>query len=126
MSMTGELTSFLRLQIKQCKNGTFHNQAKYIVNLLKSFDLYNAKPFGIAMTPSLKLDFNSNGKKVYMTLFKCMIGSLFYLIASKLNIMLNVDLCARYQVNPKESHLSVVKKNHKIPCRHLTLRLILS
>ena len=39
-----------------------------------------------------------------------MISSLLYLIASKLDIMLSVCLCARYQLNPKESHFSTV--NH--------------
>ena len=37
-------------------------------------------------------------------------GSLLYLTASQPDIMLSVCLCARYQANPKESHLTAVKK----------------
>jgi len=39
-----------------------------------------------------------------------MIGSLLYLTASRPDIMLIVCLCARYQANTKESHLSAVKR----------------
>ena len=37
MSMTGELSYFLGLQIKQMKNGTFVSQGKYIKDMLKKF-----------------------------------------------------------------------------------------
>ncbi|KAL6332996.1 hypothetical protein AAG906_020014 [Vitis piasezkii] len=43
MSMMGELNFFLKLQIKQLKEGTFINQAKYIRDLLKRFNMEEAK-----------------------------------------------------------------------------------
>ena len=109
MSMIGELTYFLGLQIKQCNIGTFLNQDKYTLELLKRFDMSNSKPFATPMSPSLKLDSYPNGKKVDVTLYKGMIGSLLYLTASKLDIMLSVCLCTRYQAEPIELHLSIVK-----------------
>ena len=39
-----------------------------------------------------------------------MIGSLLYLCASRLDIVLSVGVCARYQAAPKESHLVAVKR----------------
>ena len=39
-----------------------------------------------------------------------MIGSLLYLTASRPDIMFATCLCARFQSNPKESHLSAVKR----------------
>ena len=39
-----------------------------------------------------------------------MIGSLLYLTASCLDIMFSVYLCACFQANPKESHLTAVKR----------------
>jgi hypothetical protein len=39
-----------------------------------------------------------------------MIGSLIYLCASRPDIMLSVCMCARFQSNPKECHLVVVKR----------------
>nr|CAN80699.1 hypothetical protein VITISV_000889 [Vitis vinifera] len=56
MSMMGELNFFLGLQIKQLKEGTFINQAKYIRDLLKRFNMEEAKTMKTPMTSSIKLD----------------------------------------------------------------------
>jgi hypothetical protein len=55
MSMIGELSFFLCLQVKQTKDGTFICQSKYANDLLKRFGMNNSK------------------------LYRSMIGSLFYL-----------------------------------------------
>ncbi|PKU78634.1 putative mitochondrial protein [Dendrobium catenatum] len=39
-----------------------------------------------------------------------MIGSLLYLTASRPDIMFSVCLCARFQADPKESHMTAVKR----------------
>ena len=39
-----------------------------------------------------------------------MIGSFLYLSTSRPDIMFSVCMCARFQANPKESHLSAVKR----------------
>ena len=39
-----------------------------------------------------------------------MIGSLLYLTASRLDISYSVGVCARYQDNPKESHMTDLKR----------------
>ena len=80
MSMIGELTYFLGLQINQCMNGTFFNQAKYTLELLKRFVVFSSKLFSTPMSPSLKLDSNPNGKKVDVTLYRGMIGSFCILL----------------------------------------------
>ncbi|GJV54913.1 hypothetical protein Tco_1455918 [Tanacetum coccineum] len=43
-------------------------------------------------------------------LYRSMIGSLMYLIASRPDIMFAVCTCARFQVSPKTSHLLAVKR----------------
>ncbi|GKB38087.1 hypothetical protein Tco_0883029 [Tanacetum coccineum] len=43
-------------------------------------------------------------------LYRSMIGSLMYLIASRPDIMFDVCACARFQVTPKVSHLHDVKR----------------
>ncbi|GJX67841.1 hypothetical protein Tco_0303568 [Tanacetum coccineum] len=43
-------------------------------------------------------------------LYRGMIGSLMYLTASRPDIQFSTCLCARYQANPKESHLIDVKR----------------
>ncbi|RVW68858.1 hypothetical protein CK203_064651 [Vitis vinifera] len=62
MSMMGELNFFLGLQIKQLKEGTFINQAKYIRDLLKRFNMEEAKTMKSPMSSSIKLDKMRKGK----------------------------------------------------------------
>ncbi|GKB33740.1 retrovirus-related pol polyprotein from transposon TNT 1-94, partial [Tanacetum coccineum] len=53
------------------------------------------------------------GVSVNETQFRGMIGSLMYLIASRLDIQFSTCLYARYQTNPKESHLVAVKRIYR-------------
>ncbi|KAJ9535340.1 hypothetical protein OSB04_un001549 [Centaurea solstitialis] len=110
MSMMGKLTFFLGLQIKQSEKGIFINQGKYVHEMLKKFDLTSCTPMKTPMAPPLTLDKDSKGKSVDVTLYRGMIGSLLYLTASRLDIMYSTCLCARYQAEPKESHLTAVKR----------------
>ncbi|RVW96470.1 hypothetical protein CK203_029751 [Vitis vinifera] len=74
MSMMGELNFFLGLQIKQLKEGTFINQAKYIRDLLKRFNMEEAKTMKTPMSSSIKLDMDEKGKPVNSTMYRGMIG----------------------------------------------------
>jgi hypothetical protein len=60
------------------------------------------------------LDLDTGGKSIDQKVDRSMIGSLLYLCASRLDIMLSVCMCARFQANPKEVHLRAVKKDHEI------------
>ncbi|GKA81761.1 hypothetical protein Tco_0788453 [Tanacetum coccineum] len=62
------------------------------------------------MVPPNNLGPNLNGKAVNETQYRGMIGSLIYLTTSRLDIQFSTCLCARYQANPKESHLIAVKR----------------
>ena len=42
--------------------------------------------------------------------YRGMIGSLLYLTASGLDLQLSVGICARFQSNPKQSHLNAIKR----------------
>jgi hypothetical protein len=58
MSMMGELKFLLEFQIKQLKEGTFTSQTKYIHDMLKKFDMKNAKPIKTPMPSNGHLDLN--------------------------------------------------------------------
>ena len=74
ISMMGELNFFLGLQIKQLKERTFINQAKYIRDLLKRFNMEEAKTMKTSMSSSIKLDKNKKGKPIDSTMYRGMIG----------------------------------------------------
>jgi hypothetical protein len=110
MSMMGELNYFLGFQVKQLKEGTFISQMKYAQDLLKRFGMKDAKPAKTHMGTNGHLDLNKGDKSVDQKAYRSMIGSLLYLCASKPDIMLSVCMCARFQSDPKECHLVVVKR----------------
>ncbi|GJS55006.1 putative ribonuclease H-like domain-containing protein [Tanacetum coccineum] len=53
---------------------------------------------------------DADGEDVDEHLYRSMIGSLMYLTSSRPDIMFAVCACARFQVNPKVSHLHAVKR----------------
>ena len=75
------------------------------------------KKFGLESTSSVRTPISSNvkltvdllGKNVDSSLYRSMIGNILYLTASKPNISYSVGVCARYQANPKESHMTTLK-----------------
>ena len=76
MSMMGELKFFLGFQIKQMKEVTFICQTKYTHDMLKKFDMADAKPIKTPMTLNGHLDLNEEGKSIDQKVNCSMIGSL--------------------------------------------------
>jgi hypothetical protein len=110
MSMIGELSYFLGLQIKQLKNNTFVSQGKYIKDMLKKFGMKNAKGISTPMWTNRSLDSNASGNMVDQTMYRSMIGSLLYVTVSRPDVMFSVCMCARVQASPRESHLKATKR----------------
>ncbi|KAK6161984.1 hypothetical protein DH2020_001825 [Rehmannia glutinosa] len=110
MSMMGEPTFFLGLQVKQLKNGTFISQTKYTRDLMKKFGMEEKSSVKIAMNTSVKMDVDADGKHVDQTRYRALIGSLLYLTASRPDITFAVGVCVRFQSAPKESHVTADKR----------------
>nr|GEW09479.1 hypothetical protein [Tanacetum cinerariifolium] len=62
------------------------------------------------MVEQAKLKLDLVGKPVDHTDYHSMIGSLMYVTSSRPNIMFATCMCARYQANPNEHHVSAVKR----------------
>ncbi|XP_068462482.1 uncharacterized mitochondrial protein AtMg00810-like [Phaseolus vulgaris] len=110
MSIMGELSFFLGLQVKQSKDEIFLCQSKYCKEILEKFEMESCKEASTHMPSSCYMDADAAGKGVDQTKYRVLIGSLLYLTASRLDIMFVVCLCARYQANPKESHFQAAKR----------------
>ncbi|GJU02244.1 putative ribonuclease H-like domain-containing protein [Tanacetum coccineum] len=110
MSSMGELTFFLGLQVKQKKDGIFISQDKYVDEILKKFGFTEVKTASTPMETQKPLLKDEDGEEVDVHMYRSMIGSLMYLTSSRPDIMFAVCACARYQVNPKVSHLHAVKR----------------
>ncbi|GKD43449.1 putative ribonuclease H-like domain-containing protein [Tanacetum coccineum] len=110
MSSMGELTFFLGLQVKQKKDGIFISQDKYVNEILKKFGFTEVKTAFTPMETQKPLLKDEDDEEVDVHMYRLMISSLMYLTSSRPDIMFAVCTCDRYQVNPKVSHLHVVKR----------------
>nr|XP_016490898.1 PREDICTED: uncharacterized mitochondrial protein AtMg00810-like [Nicotiana tabacum] len=106
----GELNFFLGLQGKQSQKGTLISQQKYVKELLTRFDMEASNIIDTPIATATHLDMDEPGFPVDQTMYRGIIVSLLYLTSSRPDIMFNVGLCARFQYNPKESHLKAPKK----------------
>ncbi|KAJ9544931.1 LOW QUALITY PROTEIN: hypothetical protein OSB04_024638, partial [Centaurea solstitialis] len=84
MSMMGELTFFLGLQVKQSSKGVFINQAKYVQDVLKNYKRFSYEN-SHGYWPKASKDISGTSVKSKVNIG--MIGSLLYLTASKPDIM---------------------------------------
>ncbi|KAJ9544584.1 LOW QUALITY PROTEIN: hypothetical protein OSB04_024291 [Centaurea solstitialis] len=57
-----------------------------------------------------QLNADTSGKPVDQKTYRAIIGSLLYLTASRPDIVFSTGVCARFQCDPRDSHLSAVKR----------------
>jgi hypothetical protein len=82
MSMMGELTFFLGIQVKQMKQGTFVHQDKYTKDLMKKFNMAKLKPVSTSMSTTTSLGPDEDGEAVDQREYRSKIVSLLYLIVT--------------------------------------------
>nr|GFA46609.1 retrovirus-related Pol polyprotein from transposon TNT 1-94 [Tanacetum cinerariifolium] len=110
MSMMGEMTFFLGLQVNQSPSGIFINQSKYMHEILKKYGLNTSDIVGTPMDIKDKLDLDQIGTPVDATKYRSMIGALMYLTSSRPDIVHATCVCARYQAHPTEKQLKEIKR----------------
>jgi hypothetical protein len=110
MSMIGELSFFLGLQITQRSKGMFISQEKYLREMLKRFQMEDSKHVGTPMVTGCKLSKDDDSLDVDQSSYRSMIGNLLYIRTSHPDIMHVVGMVGRYQSTPKQSHLLAIKR----------------
>jgi hypothetical protein len=108
MSMMGELTFFLGIQVKQTKQGTFMHQAKYTNDIMK-FNIAEFKHVSTPMSTTTSLGPDEDGETVDQREYRSMIDSLLYLTVTRSDIQFAVGLCACFQASPRSSHWMTVQ-----------------
>jgi hypothetical protein len=109
MSMLGELTFFLGIQVKQTKQGTLIHQAKCTRDLIKMFAMVDAKLVSTLMSTTTALDPDEDGEVVDQREYRSMIGSFLYLTATQSDIQFAMCLCACFQTFPCTLHCRAVQ-----------------
>nr|GEV51698.1 copia protein [Tanacetum cinerariifolium] len=110
MSMMGQMSFFLGLQVSQSPGGIFINQSKFALEILKKFGMDSCESVDTPMVDRLKLDEDLSGILVDQTRFRSMVGSQMYLTANRPDLVFVVCMCARYQAKPIKKHLQALKR----------------
>lgn len=110
MSLVGELTYFLGLQVKQMEDNIFVSQSKYDKSIVKKFGLINRSHKRNFDATHLKLFRDENRVDVDQSIYRSMIRIFLYLATTRPDLTLFVGAYVRYQTNPKVSYLTQVKR----------------
>ena len=86
MKDLGLMHYFLGLQVWQIPEGIFLNQGKYALEILKRFDMLDCEVMATPMDTNLKLLSDETSELVDMTHYRHIIGSLMYLMNTRLDI----------------------------------------
>ena len=96
MSMLGELTFFLGLQVYQTDKGIFISQTKYIKDMLKRFKMEYSNIVSTPMITGCMLSKDDESLEVDHTMYRSMIGILPYVTSTRPYVMQAVGLVARF------------------------------
>ena len=77
---------------------------------MKKFGLESTSSVRTPMSLNVKLTVDLLSKSIDSSLYRSMIDNLLYLTTSRPDIKYSVGVCARYQANPKESHMIALKR----------------
>ncbi|GKB37944.1 retrovirus-related pol polyprotein from transposon TNT 1-94 [Tanacetum coccineum] len=132
MSMMGELTYFLGLQIKQDDKGISICQEQYTRNLLKKYEISDSSSVKTPMVPPNNLGPDLAGKPVNETSYRGMIGSLIMKAIKFTNTSVDeigtddssryppdefiheVDLSRQYEANSNVSYSILYTRNRSL------------
>ncbi|GJW64309.1 hypothetical protein Tco_0116193 [Tanacetum coccineum] len=114
MSMMGQMSFFLGLQISQSPRDIFLNQSKYASEIIKKYGLLTSDYVDTPMVEKSKLDEDLQGKPVDATLYHGMIGSLMYLTSSRPDLIYagTINMGLRYSKDTGMSLTAYVDADH--------------
>ena len=115
MKDLGMMHYFLGLEVWQKPSEIMLSQGKYVVEILKRFEMMDCKSMTTPMTTNLKLFGDTTSETVDDTLYRKMIGSLMYFTNMRPDIFFAVNTLNRYIIELRHVHLIVAKHVLRYP-----------
>lgn len=110
MKDLGELRYFLGLEIDRSSAGFFVSQRKYTLDLLKEYNMMDAKPLQLPMDPNLKLTPDKGDILPSPTAYQRLLGKLIYLTITRPDIAFSVQLLSQHMHQPTTVHMQAAKR----------------
>jgi hypothetical protein len=119
MKDLGMMHYFFGLDMWKRTDEIFLSQGKYTIEILKKFGMLNYKPMATPMVTNLKKLSQSSfdSDEIDPTLYKYIIGSLMYLVNTRLNIFYEVSTLSQFMSQPRQT-LDCCKACIEIPVRN--------
>ena len=111
MKYLGLMHYFIGLEVWQNPGEIILTQGKYVVDILQIFGMQDCRSMSVPMTTNLtKLqDSTTSSQSVDSTLYKQLIGSLMYLVHTRLDFCYTVNALSQCMFDPKHIHLVASK-----------------
>lgn len=103
MTNFGILHFFIGLQVLPLLDGLFISQSKYVLDLLKCFNMDYCKAYVTPFQSDVKLTKDYESPQVETTLYQ-LVASLIYLTHSQPDISFDVSVMYCFMEDPRESH----------------------
>ncbi|XP_058722251.1 uncharacterized protein LOC131594177 [Vicia villosa] len=110
MSDLGLLHDFIGIEVYQDEYGVFICQRRYAENILKKFGMNGCKPVDIPLVVNEKLKKEDGGRLVDASMYRSLVGSLFFLTATRPDLMFAASLLSRFMSKPSHLHLGAAKR----------------
>eukprot|EP00253_Pinus_taeda_P018421 PITA_18421 len=109
MKDLGQMHYFLGLEVWQQKGEIFLGQGRYATEILQRFKMQDYRPMATPLITNWKKIDASKDKDVDPTLYMQLIGSLMYLVNTRLDICYVVNTFRQFMVEPKRAHWAATK-----------------
>eukprot|EP00268_Persea_americana_P015414 TRINITY_DN17101_c0_g1_i5.p1 TRINITY_DN17101_c0_g1~~TRINITY_DN17101_c0_g1_i5.p1 ORF type:complete len:525 (+),score=94.13 TRINITY_DN17101_c0_g1_i5:1509-3083(+) len=109
MKSLGEASCFLGLEVEK-SDGYFVSQKRYAASLLNRFHMEESKAMTTPMEPFLRLTKDEGKPLEDATLFRQLVGSLFFLTITRPDITFSVGVVSQFMEKPCEGHLITAKR----------------
>jgi hypothetical protein len=104
MSDLGLLSFYLGIEVRQDSSGISLRQIAYTKRIVELGGLTSCNPAYTPMEERLKLSRDSTAKEVNATEYRCIVGSLRYLIHTRPGLAFAVDYVSQFMQRPTTEH----------------------
>jgi hypothetical protein len=110
MSDLSLLHYYLGIEVKKSASGTSLSQGAYAVKILERCGMTGCNPCHVPMEAHLKLSKQSTQPLVDAIAYWSIIGSLRYLVNTRLDLAFTIGYVSHFLEEPQEDHLATMKK----------------
>ena len=110
MKDLGEIRYFLGIEVDRTKQGIFLSQQKYVLDLLKEFNMMHVKPLKLPMDTHVKLLPDSGDFLKDPTPYQHLIGKLIYLTITRPDIAFTIHTLSQFMQKPTTTHMQAARR----------------